>query len=168
MPRKILLFIFIVFFAVSFLRADDKHQPQPRESQAYQPGRIEQISPRSMSVRVGDATTTYTFDNRTVFTYGDQRATAHDLKVGDEVFVSGRTKGKATKVNATERIEGVIEKIDIQEKKLTVKIGDTIKEIPFAYFWVATPDGKSATVEDMKAGDSVLLNVNVGFAGKHP
>ena len=164
MPRKMLTFIFIVFFAATFLSANDKQQPQPRESQAYQPGRIEQVLPRSMSVRIGDATTTYTFDNRTVFTYGDHRATAHDLKIGDEVFVSSIKKGKAVKVNATQRIEGVIEKIDANQKKLTVKIGDSVKEIPFDYFWVATPDGKSATVEDMKEGDAVLLNVNVGFA----
>ena len=170
MAHKIASFILIAFLAAPFLFGGDQQQPQATEKAAarqFEPGRIEQVSPQSMSVRVGDATTTYTFDNKTVFTYGDHQATAQDLKIGDEVLVSGGKKGKAVKVNVTERIEGVIEKINTQEQKLTVKFGETIKEIPFSFFVVMTPDGNPATLGDMKEGDAVLLNVNVGFAGGH-
>jgi Cu/Ag efflux protein CusF len=156
-----------MFFVATFLAANQSAQPKVTQTTG-QPAKVQQVSPGGMTVKIGDATTTYTFDNKTVFTYGDHQSDSRGLKIGDEVFVRGMRNGKASKVSVTQRIEGVIEKIDDQAKKLTIRVGDTIKEIPFDYFLVATPDGKSATVEDMKAGDQVLLNVNVGFATKHP
>jgi len=130
-------------------------------------GRIETMDfgAQSLAIRAGDATTTFSFDNKTVFTYGDRTVSAREMKIGDQVVVSGKN-GKASAINGTELIEGIVEEIDSKGKKLTVKIGDRIKEIPFQFFWVATPDGKSSPVENMKAGDKVLLNVNLALSGK--
>jgi len=122
-------------------------------------------SRNSLSIRLGDATTTFSFDNKTVFTYGDHRSHYSDLRTGDQVLISA-TKGKATQVSATEQIQGVIEQVDAANKKLFVKVGDETKEIPFDYFLPLGDQGKSASYSEMKAGDAVLLKVNVGFAGK--
>ena len=126
-------------------------------------GKIEKVRTNSMTVRVGDATTTFSFDNKTVFTYGDHRGKPGDLKVGDEVVATVK-KGMAAEVNGTQRLEGIIEKIDAVKKELIVKVGDQLKKIPFRYFMAFSSEGNAASYADMKVGDAVLLNVNVGFA----
>ena len=123
------------------------------------------VNNRSFTVRVGDARQTFSFDNKTIFTYGDRPASISDLRVGNEVLVRG-AKGKASEVNGTEQVEGIIEQIDSAGGKLIVKIGDTLKEIPFVFFIAFDSKGQIAAIQQMKVGDSVLLNVNLGFAVK--
>jgi preprotein translocase subunit YajC len=170
MVRKISFFLLFTL-CVSSLYAADSKQPAPIQDRntgaSASMGKIEQVDTHSMAVRVGDATTRYTFDNKTVFTYGNHRTTSERLKRGDEVYVRAATKGKAQIVNVTEQIEGVVEKINLKDKTLSIKVGDEVKEIPFSYFLLTTPGGNAAAFEDMKAGDGVLLNVNMGYAGKH-
>lgn len=123
-------------------------------------------------VRVGDATNSYSFDNmsvfnydngnNTVFTYGDNSSTASLLKEGAEVVLTA-VDDNAIKVNATRQIEGVIELIDIKREKLKLKVDNQIKDISFRFFRIFTMDGKHVSVLDMKAGDSVSLNLNLGF-----
>jgi hypothetical protein len=123
-------------------------------------------------VRVGDATNSYSFDNtsvftyedgnNTVFTYGDKSSNASSLKNGDEVVLTV-VDDNAVKVNATKQIEGVIELIDTKREKLKLKVDNQIKDIPFRFFRIFTMDGKHVSVLDMKEGDSVSLNLNLGF-----
>jgi len=167
---KLFLFLFVSLIATLLPAANEKETGDSRgdhRTGEHVAGRIETIDFRtqSLGIRAGDATTTFSFDNRTVFTYGDRTVSVREMKIGDEVVVSAKN-GKAAAVNGTELMEGIIERIDSKSKKLIVKIGDRIKEIPFQFFWVATPDGKAAPVENMKAGDKVLLNVNLASSGK--
>jgi hypothetical protein len=123
-------------------------------------------------VRVGDATNSYSFDNtsvftyedgnNTVFTYGDKSSNASSLKNGDEVVLTV-VDDNAVKVNATKQIEGVIELIDTKREKLKLKVDNQIKDSPFRFFRIFTMDGKHVSVLDMKEGDSVSLNLNLGF-----
>jgi hypothetical protein len=123
-------------------------------------------------VRVGDATNSYSFDNtsvftyedgnNTVFTYGDKSSNASSLKNGDEVVLTV-VDDNAVKVNATKQIEGVIELIDTKREQLKLKVDNEMKDIPFRFFRIFTMDGKHVSVLDMKAGDSVSLNLNLGF-----
>lgn len=158
--------IIVLISLVSFVAATAKEEKSVKPTQSEQlVGKIETVQPDSMTVRVGDAKKTFSFDNKTVFTYGDRRGRVDDMRVGAEVFATLQ-KGKAAEVNATERIEGIIEKIDAAKKELIVKVGDQLKKIPFRYFLAFSSEGKEASYTDMKVGDEVLLNVNVGFAGQ--
>jgi hypothetical protein len=161
---KILTFLTSFLIIVSYLSAMDQESIQQKNPDRVV-GKLQSLTPNSMTVRVGDATTTFSFDNKTVFTYGDKRGNFSDLKVGDEVFAKVK-KGKAAEVNGTEKIEGIIEQVDSAKKQLIVKVGDQLKKIPFHYFTAFSSEGKTASYEEMKAGDSVLLNVNVGFANQ--
>lgn len=166
MSTRILVFLSSLLIIASSLTATNKESNQQGNPDKVV-GRLQSLTPNSMTVRVGDATTTFSFDNKTVFTYGDQRGNVSDLKVGDEVFAKVK-KGKAAEVNGTERIEGIIQQVDSAKKQLIVKVGDQLKKIPFHYFMAFSSEGKTASYEDMKTGDSVLLNVNVGFANQSP
>ncbi|MCI0414173.1 hypothetical protein L0222_15420 [bacterium] len=168
MSLKILTVLLVSLLAVSFSSASVEEEKGPRQPKMERvTGKIETVRPNSMTVRVGDATKTFSFDNKTVFTHGDHRGKVGDLKIGDEVFANV-TKGKAAEVNGTERLEGIIEQIDAVKKELIVKVGDQQKKIPFRYFMAFSSEGKTASYTDMKVGDAVLLNVNVGFADEHP
>lgn len=161
MSRKILTIVLITF--VCFFTATAEEKPiRPSQSERLI-GKIEAVQPNSMTVRVGDAKKTFSFDNKTVFTHGDHRVKFDYLKVGDEVLATVK-KGKAAEVNGTQCLEGIIEQIDAVKKELLVKVGDQIKKIPFRYFMAFSSEGKEASYTDMKVGDAVLLNVNVGFA----
>ena len=161
MFRKTLIFFFI---AVAFLTATAEEEKGVRPLLGERlTGKIEKVQTNSMTVRVGDATTTFSFDNKTVFTYGDHRGKVDDLKVGNEVVATVK-KGMAAEVNGTQRLEGIIERIDAMKKELFVKVGDQIKKIPFRYFMAFSSEGNAASYADMKVGDAVLLNVNVRFA----
>lgn len=146
--------------------AATKQDNPPPASQTVA-GTIDRIntSRNSLSIRLGDATTTFSFDNKTVFNYGQHRSDSSDLRRGDQVLITA-VKGKATQISATEQVQGVIEQVDAANKKLLVKVGDQTQEIPFDYFLPFGQEGKSASYADMKAGDAIVLNVNVGFAGK--
>ena len=166
---KYLSILFVYLFIVSFVFSSppEGNKEPPRASGESISGRIQNIDQQvqTLTVRTGDATTTFSFDNKTVFTYGDQKVSADDLKIGQDVLVQAN-QGKAAEINGTQQIEGIIERIDKKGQKLIVKIGDTIKEIPFIFFRVTTPEGQVASVDNMNIGDSVFLNVNVGFADK--
>lgn len=122
-------------------------------------------------VRVGDATNTYSFGNTMVFaygpnttnfTYGDKISTVSSLKKGDGVVIT-MEDDKAVKINGTEQIQGIVEMIDIKSRHLTLKVGNQIKKIPFQFFRSFTIDGKRTPAEDVKVGDSVILNINLGL-----
>jgi preprotein translocase subunit YajC len=160
---KPLVLIIVLLIASTLLAAQKQENPPPSEKTVT--GTVDRIdtSRNSLSIRLGDATTTFTFDNKTVFTYGQHRSHSSELRKGDQVLVTAR-QGKATKVSATEQIQGIIELIDTSKKMLLVKVGDQTKEIPFDYFLPFNSEGKPASFNDMRAGDAILLNVNVGFS----
>ena len=166
MGKKILFFTLVLLVVASFLPAETKQNkdssPADRSETQHVTGTIDRMTQGSVVVRVGDATQTFSFDNKTVFTYGDHTSNANELRPGDEVLVTA-LRDKAEKVNGTEQIEGIIEQIDTKGEKLIFKVGDQLKEIQFKYFQVAHSDGKMASIQDMKVGDSVLLNLNLGF-----
>jgi len=120
------------------------------------------LTNQTLSIRKGDATTTYSFDNRTFFTYGDHQIYPSDLRLGSEVFVTAKS-GKAAEVNGTERVFGVINQIDTKGKKLIFKIGDQFREIEFKYFRVMRSDGTMLTLDDLSVGNEVLLDLNLAF-----
>jgi hypothetical protein len=157
----IIVWISLVVFSFRVANAQDEKAERQRPERVI--GKIEKVETNSMKVRVGDATKTFSFDNKTVFTYGDQKGKARDLKAGDEVFATVE-QGKAAEVHGTQSLEGIIEKVDAVKKELVLKVGDQIKKIPFRYFQAFSSDGQTAAFTDMNVGDSVLLNVNMGFA----
>src|SRR5262249_25692674 len=111
--RKFLLIsntlAFILLIAVSFLFATTPEEKGNKEHGSEKiVGRVETVTANSMKVRVGDATKTFSFDNKTVFTYGAGDGKVGDLKSGDQVLATV-IQGKATKVNATEQMEGIIQ-----------------------------------------------------------
>jgi hypothetical protein len=180
--KKSFLFIVVSIFVFSFLYASEQSSKSSSGAGASRPagstgtsaasrpagtnhvsGTLGRIRDNQIVIRVGDATKSYSFDNSTVFTSGDQQGSASVLKDGDEVIVCAE-ESKAVEVNGTKRIEGIVRAIDRYNEVLIIYVGQQIKRFPFNHFQVSSTEGKGASVLDMKAGDSVFINVNMGFS----
>jgi hypothetical protein len=165
--KKSLLFLVVSLIVFSCLIAsEEKSKSSTGASRPagtnHVSGTLGGIKNNQIVVRVGDATKSYSFDNRTVFTSGNQSGSASDLRSGDEVVIT-TVQDKAVEVNGTQRIEGIVQSIDIEDEILTVQVGQQTKQFPFNHFRISSIEGKAASVLDMKAGDSVFIKVNVGF-----
>jgi hypothetical protein len=158
--RTLLFLLTFLVAVVHSARSNTNEKPAAN----VRAGTVEKINltERTLSVRTGDATTTYSFDNKTFFTYGDRQIKPSHLRLGSEVFVKSN-RGKAAEVNGTEHVVGVIDQIDTKGKKLIFKIGDQLREIEFKYFRVMRSDGRMLTLDDLSVGNEVLLDLNIAF-----
>ena len=172
MFKKILVLVLLVLFQISLLTASDEKKSKTSATghssgQHHVSGTVGKVRENRIVVRVGDASRNYSFDNNTVFTYGDEASKASSLKEGDEIVVTVTEEDKVVEVNGTKRIEAIVQSIDVETETLTVKIGDKHKQFPFSIFRLFKMDGDKigpkASVLEMKEGDSVFIRVNVAF-----
>lgn len=172
MRTKTLLFILAIFIPLACLSALDQKSSSKSSSghsggRHHATGTVSKVREGRVVVRVGDGSRSYSIDSTTVVTYGYQKSEASSLKEGDEIVITA-IDDKAIEVNGTKHIKAIVKSIDIRTEILTVGIDHGLKQFPFNVFNIFKMDGKPASVLDMKVGDSVFMNVNMGFSKANP